>query len=374
VFRALLKPWKFTGMAAEIRVLIVDDSSLVQEVLRSIFQSASGLEVAGVAGNGREAVELTAKLRPDVIVMDINMPELDGLEATQKIMAYYPTPILILTSMDGAEIAFQALSNGALEVMEKPELDAEKCRALIRKIKLSAGVQVATHIAGRRGGEEHAETIYRQQPAPKKPVEPALPRPSATSDVRPRRVVGIGSSTGGPNALGQIFSALPIDFPASILVVQHIADGFVPVLVNWLNGTSPIRVKEAEDTERLAPGTAYIAPNGLHMELVGDRISLNAAPPLAGHRPSADVLLSSLARYCGERGMGVILSGMGRDGARGVKEIRNAGGYTVAQSEETCVVFGMPGAAVELDGVNRVLTPQGIADAMLQQVQEGKRS
>ena len=369
MFCALLESRKFADMAAEIRVLIVDDSELVQEGLRSIFQSASELAVAGVAGNGREAVELTAKLRPDVIVMDINMPELDGLEATQKIMAYYPTPILILTSMDGAEVAFQALSNGALEVMEKPELDAEKCRELIRKIKLSAGVRVATHIAGRRSGEERSETIHHQQP-----VEPTVsPRPLAASGASPVRVIGIGSSTGGPNALGQIFSALPIGFPASILVVQHIADGFVPVLVNWLNNISPMRVKEAEDAERLAPGIAYIAPSDVHMELVGDRIALNAAPPLAGHRPSADILLSSVAKYCGEKSMGIILSGMGRDGAKGAKEIRNAGGYTVAQNEETCVVFGMPGAAVELNGVNRVLNPQEIAAAMLQQVQEGKK-
>jgi len=365
--------WERAGMTAETRVLIVDDSALVQEVLRSIFESASELKVVGVAGNGCEAVELTAKLRPDVIVMDVNMPELDGLEATRKIMAYYPTPILILTSMDKAEVAFQALASGALEVMEKPELDAEKCRELIRKIKLSAGVKVATHIAGRRSGEQLPEAICRHSPTPDKAVEPTLPPRPPTGSAHPKRIIGIGSSTGGPQALGQIFSALPTDFPASILVVQHIADGFVPVLVNWLNDISPIRVKEAENAERLTSGTAYIAPSNVHMELIGDSIALSTAPPLAGHRPSADILLSSIAKYGKEKGMGVILSGMGRDGAKGIKEIRDAGGYTVAQNEETCVVFGMPAAAVELGGVSRLLNSQAIASAILQQVQEGKR-
>ena len=229
---------------------------------------------------------------------------------------------------------------------------------------------MATHIAGRRGEEESG----RQRPAPEEPAEPTVsPRPSAASNARPGRVIGIGSSTGGPNALGQIFSALPTGFPASILVVQHIADGFVPVLVKWLNDISPIRVKEAGDAERLAPGVAYIAPTGVHMKLIGDRIALSGAPPLAGHRPSADILLSSIAKHCGAKGVGVILSGMGRDGAKGAKEIRNVGGYTVAQNEDTCVVFGMPAAAVELGGVSRVLNPQAIAAAMLQQVQEGKK-
>lgn len=357
-------------MAAEIRVLIVDDSELVQEVLRSIFQSSAELRVVGAAGNGREALELTARLRPDVIVMDINMPELSGLEATEKIMAYHPTPILILTSMDGAGVAFQALSRGALEVMEKPVLDDEKCRELIRKVKLSAGVNVVTHIAGRYAAQERPEKIGRPQSAP---AATALSPSPAAGGTPPGSVIGIGASTGGPHVLGQILSALPADFPASILVVQHIADGFVPVLVNWLNGSSLIQVKEAEHDEPLVPGVAYIAPSGVHLELAGERIALSAAPPLAGHRPSADLLLSSLARQRGPKGMGVILSGMGRDGARGVKEIRNAGGYTIAQNEETCVVFGMPGAAVELDGVNRVLDPREIADAMLRHVRKRQR-
>lgn len=360
-------------MGSEIGVLIVDDSELIREVLRSIFQSDSQLEIIGVAANGNEALELTAKLRPDVIVMDVNMPEMSGLEATEEIMAYYPTPILILTSMDSAEVAFEALSKGALEVVEKPELDDEKCRELIGKVKLIAGVKVVTHIAGRRGRRELPESVLCERPV----LEARRRRPPAEGSSEGSwmgKVIGIGSSTGGPQVLGQIFRALPIGFPASIMMVQHITEGFVSILTKWLDDSSEIRVKEAEDGECLAPGVAYIAPSNVHMELNGNRIALRDGPPLGGHRPSIDIMLSSLAKSCGKRGIGVILSGMGRDGAKGVKAIRDVGGFTIAQKEETCVVFGMPGAAVELDGVSRVLSPREIAAEMLHQVQEGERA
>jgi len=362
-------------MSAKIRVLIVDDSQLVQEVLRSILGTDSEMEVIGAAANGREALTLTAKWRPDVVVMDINMPELDGLEATEKIMAYCPTPILILTSMDGADVAFEALSKGALEVLQKPELDDEKCRELIGKIKLSAGVRVITHIAGRQGETKVPERPAPTPPAPAKPRAPLAPaRPGAGRAAASGMVIGIGSSTGGPKALGQICNALPADFPAAILVVQHIADGFVPVLTSWLDGSSQIRVKEAEDGEDLAPGVVYIAPSNVHTELVGTRIALRDGEPLAGHRPSIDVLLSSIAKSHRARGVGIILSGMGRDGARGARDIRNAGGYTMAQDEDSCVVFGMPRAAAELDGIDQVLNPLEIAGAMLRHAQEGRES
>ena len=170
-----------------------------------------------------------------------------------------------------------------------------------------------------------------------------------------------------------MYSALPKNLSASILVVQHITAGFVSILTAWLNDSSQIQVKEAEGGEQLAPGVAYIAPSDRHMELAGNRIVLNDRPPLAGHRPSADLLLSSIAKQCKKRGIGIILSGMGGDGAKGAKEIRNAGGYTMAQNEETCVVFGMPKVAVELGGVDRVLNPQGIVAEILRQVQEGER-
>ena len=354
-------------MGDVIRVLIVDDSELVQAVLRSILGSDPGLEVVGSALNGHQAFELTRTLRPDVIVMDINMPELGGLGATEKIMAYHPTPILVLTSMDRAEVAFEALSRGALEVIEKPELDDEKCRELISRIKLSAGVRVVTHIAGRRNV---AELLGSADPEPRASVRARVP---TNGRGRPGCVIGIGSSTGGPQVLGELCRALPADFPASILVVQHIADGFVPVLTNWLDGSSRIRVKEAEDGEALEPGVAYIAPSNAHLRLAGGRVSLDDGPPMGGHRPAVDALLSSIASCCGKDGVGIILSGMGRDGARGLKEIHQAGGFTMAQDQETCVVYGMPRAAVELDGVSRVLDPQGIAVEMLRQAQPGER-
>ena len=345
-------------MGRRIRVLTVDDSELVQAILRSVLSADSELELVGAAGNGNEAVELTAQLRPDVIVMDIDMPELSGLGATEKIMAYHPTPILVLTSIDRADVAFEALSKGALEVVEKPELNDERCRELIDKIKLSANIEVVTHLAGKRTGDEA-------------PVA-GLPPTDQPQELRRSKttVIGIGSSTGGPKALGQICEVLPADFPASVLVVQHIADGFAPVLTSWLDSSSPITVKEAEHGELLEPGVVYIAPSNQHTELVGRRIVLSDGPPVGGHRPSADVLLSSIAKSCGRHGMGVVLSGMGNDGARGAGQIRQAGGYSVAQSEASCVIYSMPKAAVELDGVNRVLDPEGIAALMLRRARD----
>jgi two-component system chemotaxis response regulator CheB len=352
-------------MGDRIRVLIVDDSALVQEILRSILGLDSELEVVGFAGNGEKALEQTRELRPDIIVMDIDMPGMNGLAATEKIMAYCPTPILILTSMDRAEVAFEAMSKGAVEVVEKPELDDEKCRELASRIKLIAGVNVVTHIGGRRSGTEQFGSGY---------PEPSAPGERRRARAHRGKVIGIGSSTGGPQVLERILSGLPRGLPASILVVQHIGDGFVPVLTKWLDGSAQIRVKEAEDSELLAPGIAYVAPSNVHLELAHDRIALTDGPPLGGHRPSVDVLLSSVATHYGKRGVAVILSGMGRDGAQGARAIRDAGGYTMAQTEDTCVVFGMPKAAIELDGVDRVLNPEEIALEIAHQAQEGDES
>jgi len=360
-------------MAGPIRVLTVDDSELVQAILKSILSTDPELELVGTAGNGREAVQRASELRPDVIVMDIDMPELSGLGATEQIMAYHPTPILVLTSIDRADVAFEALSRGALEVVEKPELSDERCRELIGKIKMSAAVEVVTHLAGRRGGDAGPE---RDAPIPLPVRDEGARYPSAASrDGQSRtRVIGIASSTGGPKALAQICAALPADLPASILVVQHISDGFAPVLTNWLDGGSPMRVKEAEHAELLEPGVVYIAPSNVQMQVTGRRIALSDEPPVQGHRPSADVLLSSIARSCGRGGMGIVLSGMGRDGAEGARQIRAAGGYAVAQSEQSCVIYGMPRATVELEGASEVLSPAGIAATVLRRATEGERS
>lgn len=357
-------------MDRRIRVLTVDDSELVQAVLQSVLSTDGELELVGAARNGREAVAMTAELRPDVIVMDIDMPELSGLEATEQIMAYHPTPILVLTSVDRAGVAFEALAKGALDVVEKPELDDERCRELIGRIKMSAGVGVVTHLAGRRGDGGGLEASRPQPPGGRESAAPARP---PVGERGPTRVVGIAASTGGPKVLAQICAALPADLPASILVVQHIADGFAPVLTSWLDGGALIRVKEAEAGERLEPGVAYIAPSHVHMTLVGRRIALSDEPPVDGHRPSADVLLSSIARSCGPQGMAIVLSGMGRDGARGAQQIREAGGYSVAQSEESCVIYGMPKAAVQLGGVNQVLDPAGIVAVLRHRTKEGGR-
>ncbi len=350
-----------------IRVLIVDDSALVREIFQVVFGFHEQIKVVGHAGNGREAVELTSKLRPDVITMDINMPEMDGLEAIEHIMAYYPTPILVLTSLSDADVAFRSLSKGALEVMEKLELDDEKCREFIEKIILLSKVKVVTHISGKRKGR-----VGEGAPAAKPALSEKAPRRWVGFRRRTQsrgRVVAIGSSTGGPRILGQVLSSLPGDIPTGILITQHISDGFVTTLVDWLDDISEIRVKEAEDGEAVLPGVAYVAPTGLHLEVSGGRISLNNSAPVGGHRPSVDLLFSSVAREYGPGSIGVILSGMGRDGALGLKEIHDAGGFTIAQEEKSCIVFGMPKVATELGGVHAVLLPESMPAEILRQVQ-----
>lgn len=336
----------------KVRVVIADDSLVAREMLAQILSSDPDIEVVGQAKDGAEAVEMVERLRPDLVTMDIHMPKLDGLKATEKIMAFTPTPILVVSSSvysEGMGRAFDALNLGALEVIKKPEprdwSDLDKIgREVIRKVKILANVRVITHIRGRRD-------------------RPDLPVPDRLSPTG-RNFVAIGSSTGGPSALLNILGRLPAELPAPIVIAQHIADGFIPGLVSWLDAACKIKVAAAEEGVRPEKGVAYFAPTG--MNLVMDGSTMRFATPGASqlYIPSADSLFASVAKSHGKRAVGVILTGMGADGAEGLKLMRNAGAATIAQDEKSCTVFGMPRAAIEIGAAEQVLPIHGIAEAI----------
>ena len=334
-----------------VRVVVVDDSLVAREMLCQILGSDPSIEVVGTARDGQAAVEMVASLKPDLVTMDIHMPRMDGLEATERIMAFHPTPILVVSSSvhgQGIGRAFDALSAGALEVVKKPEpadwAELERIgRDLIHRVKLLANVKVITHLRGRRAG----------RPAPH---EEAAHLPAEGF-----RLVAIGSSTGGPSALATVLGALPVDLPAPVTVAQHIADGFVPGLVAWLDGMSKVKVKIAEDGEQPCPGIVYVSPTGGNLE-IGSGGQLRFVPPAPGqlYVPSADSLFRSVARFYGCEAVGVILTGMGADGAAVLKALADAGGVTIAQDEKTSVVYGMPKAAVDTGAAREVLPIEGI--------------
>jgi two-component system, chemotaxis family, protein-glutamate methylesterase/glutaminase len=339
-----------------IRVVIADDSLVAREMLSTILQSDPDIEVVGTASNGDEAVDLVERLRPDLVTMDIHMPKMNGLEATERIMAFHPTPILVVSASvhgEGMGLAFDALKLGALEVIKKPEprdwADLDRIgREVLRKVKILSRVKVITHIRGRRDRRELN-----------------LDMPSMGLA---HTMIAIGSSTGGPSALLSVFEALPPNLSAPILVAQHIADGFVPGLVTWLNAGSRIKVVEAQAGAIPEPGVAYIAPTGTNMILNGKRIGFEEPSKGQLYIPSADTLFDSVTKAHGRRAVGVILTGMGADGAIGLKRLHDAGAVTIAQDEETCTVFGMPKAAIDLGAADSIMAIQKIGPALAELV------
>ncbi len=346
-----------------IRVVVVDDSLVAREMLCQILGSDPGIEVVGTAQDGQQGVEMVASLQPDLVTMDIHMPKVDGLEATERIMAFHPTPILVVSSSvhgEGIGRAFEALAAGALEVVKKPEpadwADMERIGGdLIRKAKILAKVRVITHVRGRHSASG----------LPAGPEKTLHPRDGKT-------LVAIGSSTGGPSALQKVLGPLPGDLPVPVVIAQHIADGFVPGLVGWLDGLCAVRVKVAEHEEPLAPGVVYMSPTGGNLEVGTSGLSISKPKPGQVYIPSADTLFSSVARSHGGMAVGVILTGMGNDGAAGLKAMRDAGSVTIAQDEATSVVFGMPKAAIELDAAQHVLAVERIGEAVVDQVSRAR--
>jgi len=346
------------GIKPLTRVLVVDDSPLMCKVLTDILNCDPQILVAAVANNGKEAVELVPRLKPDIITMDMDMPVVDGLEATKQIMASNPTPILIVASAvfkAGMEKVFKAISHGALDVIDKSELELSEQKksgeALIAKIKFLTGVRVTDRRRGRLRNER--STVDLKAPS------------TGVSD----KIVAIVASTGGPQALLDILKRIPGDFPCGIVIVQHITSGFLPGLVDWLNKECKIKVKIGEDSEAIQPAVAYIAPDDVQMRVEDSgKITLSNEPAYGGHRPSGDVLLESVAKAYGKGSVAAILTGMGRDGATGMKAIKQLYGKTIAQNEKSCVVFGMPKAAIEMDVIDKVLPLESIAEEIVSMV------
>ena len=331
-----------------LKVLLADDSATARQALKYIILQADDMEVVGEAFNGRQAVEMTEALRPDVILMDIVMPEMDGLEATSEIMQRTPTPIVVVSStVDGPETktAFQAIRAGALTVLPKPvgigSSDYPKqSRNLQNTVKAMAGVSVIHH------RKYHSARPQAIAPADLTPVNISGSSPE---------IVAIVASTGGPGALGEIASLLPPDFPLPIVVVQHITPDFLPSMIKWLDMVSLLSVSIANEGDSPKPGNIYLAPGNMHLSLNSRRRFHLVDDIKARYTPSGDVMLKSVAQQYGANAIGVVLTGMGDDGAEGLRAMYHAGAYTIAQDEATSAVFGMPRAAIEAGAARQIL-------------------
>lgn len=332
-----------------IRVLVADDSAVIREYLAYLLGEDSALEVVGTAQDGLEAVEMAERLKPDVILMDVHMPRMNGIEATCRIMERTPIPIVMAsasTTGDEAAKTFDALKAGALTLVANPSGpdhpgQAENVRKLIQTVKLMAEVKVV-----RRW--------------PKRPHQ-APPSPPPARPDQKVRLIAIGASTGGPQVLAEILAGLPDDLAAPVLIVQHISKGFIAGLVEWLGSSTPLAVKLAEPGEAVRPGTVYLAPDGAQMGIVKDgRLHLTSELSENGFSPSVSYLFRSVAEAYGRSAVGILLTGMGRDGADGLRELRKAGGVTIAQDEESSVIFGMPREAICLGAAQHVLAPEQI--------------
>ncbi|MCA1908069.1 MAG: chemotaxis-specific protein-glutamate methyltransferase CheB [Magnetospirillum sp.] len=334
-----------------IRVLLVDDSSLARGLLRSFLEDDGGFAVVGEARNGREAVEMTRALRPDLVTMDLEMPVMGGLDAIEEIMCTKAVPILVVSSVADAQNAYAAVAKGAVDVVSKPSLDPAEHAEFVAKAKLVAKIPVITHVRALR--------VPPLAPCP-------VPSPPVTSPSgREGRVFAIASSTGGPQALAKLLAALPGDFPCPILVAQHIADGFAAGMADWLTTLSPLPVRLATDGMLVESGAVILAPSERHLVVTSSRrLNLLERGERDVYRPSCDALLTSVANVWGKRAVGIILTGMGSDGAKGMAAIKAAGGATIAQDEASSVIYGMNRVAVEKGAAARVLGLDGIAPAM----------
>jgi len=359
-------------MSDQIKVLVVDDSALVRKIITDLLESDPRIKVIGTAENGNSAIEMNRQLNPDVITLDIEMPVLDGLAALRKIIAEKPKPVIMLSvyTRHGAEATFKALEYGAVDFVPKPvsnmslwaEEIGEQLRSKIKSVHesyIGAGGMVIA-----RGPAPHDDTRANK-------VSEKRERTFKKTDTS-TKIVGIGTSTGGPAALMQIFREFPENFPSSILVVQHMPENFTKSFAERLNVISSLNVKEAEDNDIILPGCGYIAPGDKHIKIEEKKnkkiIRVSGGEKVSGHRPSIDILFNSLASTTGGNAIGVIMTGMGRDGSSGISKIKAAGGRTIAQNEETSVVYGMNRVAIEQGGVDDIVPLSEISKKIVEYI------
>ncbi len=352
------------------RVLIVDDSAFMRKVLEEIIRTDPKMEVVGQAKDGREAITLAASLQPDVLTMDINMPRMDGLEATQNIMTQNPRPIVIVSSesRQGAASTLRALELGAIDFVSKPsngiDLDMKKVSdELLRKLKMAAKVRVVRTAARHDAVKSPAFKTQAQST-----------KDSGNMDARFPLVV-IAASTGGPATLMRLMPRFPKEFPAAVVLVQHMPATFTSQLSVQLAEVANMRVKEAEANETLSPGTFYVCPGSCHLRIsLTGRLKLDDGPRISGYRPCADVTFESAAAYAGANLVGVVLTGMGSDGAQGVQAVKAGRGRVLAQDEASCVIYGMPAEAVRTGAVDQIVGIEEMYAAIEKYVETISRS
>lgn len=344
---------------SKLKVLIIDDSALIRSVMREIINSQPDMEVVGMAPDPLVARELIKQTNPDVLTLDVEMPKMNGLEFLEKLMRLRPIPVVMVSTLTerGSEVTLKALELGAIDFIAKPKLGvsdamAELTQEISDKIRAAARARVRRH------------TLTADTPSAPKPLAGHI---LSTTE----KVVFIGSSTGGTEALKEVLTRMPAQSPA-IMMTQHMPESFTPSFAARLNSLSAMTVKEAEHNERVLPGHAYLAPGHSHLLVKKSGAyyytELSTAPPVNRHRPSVDVLFESAASVLGQNAIAVMLTGMGKDGAAGMRKMRDAGAYTIAQDEASCVVYGMPKAAVEIGAVQEVASLNDIAGCILKRL------
>jgi two-component system chemotaxis response regulator CheB len=348
---------------SKTRVLIIDDSALIRSLLTEIIGKQPDLEVIGAAPDPLVAREMIRALNPDVLTLDVEMPRMDGLDFLEKLMRLRPTPVVMVSTLTerGAEVTMRALELGAIDFVAKPKLGIssgmkELASEICDKIRVAAQAKLHRHVASR---------------APATETAPDKLAPARYSRMSTEKLIAIGASTGGTEAIREVLTRLPPDCPG-VLITQHMPPGFTRSFAARMNSVSRIAVSEASDGERVLPGHAYIAPGDRHMRLAKSGsnyiIALDDTEPVNRHRPSVEVLFRSVASVAGRNALGVMLTGMGRDGATGMLEMRNAGSFNIAQDEATCVVFGMPREAIAVGAADEVLPVTAIAERLLQEL------
>lgn len=345
---------------AKIRILIVDDSAVIRKMLEKIFSSAPDMEVVGTATDPYVARDKLVTLKPDVMTLDVEMPRMDGISFLEKVMVHFPTRTIIFSSLakTGSETYLRALEAGAIDILEKPSIDVSQTlevisKDILEKVRAVSRARVnpiqAPHYSSANAGKKKSTALARTT----------------------HQLVAIASSTGGTEALKVYLAGMPADIPGT-LIVQHMPAGFTKSYAESLNKMFPFEVKEAQDGDQVVPGRVLIAPGNFHMEITRSgayyHVKLHQEPLLHSVRPAADYLMKSVAKYVGANAVGVVLTGMGKDGAEGLLEMKKAGSVTYVQNEETCVVYGMPAAAVALDAHSKILALDKIPIAVLDHI------